>query len=236
MTMKMLQAGKEKGGVRPGKEGVWRLMGIAYFLLLRASELWAYDDTKKVHATFGLTRSSLVFKKGLETLEWSRKEEGDRVEIRFLGAKNDQERVGHTLVRCRQRSGEKGAFELIMEVVKEQERGDREVSGEVPLCAVQEGRGWKLVTRKEAVEEFRFLVEKGGGVGKEYALHSFRIGGATAMAAAGCDAFMIMKEGRWKSFAFMAYIRSVLADSRKVSEMLVTQDIGGNGGSGMFWE
>ena len=37
--------------------------------------------------------------------------------------------------------------------------------------------------------------------------HSFRIGGASAMAAAGIPAYLIQILGRWKSDAFLAYIR-----------------------------
>jgi hypothetical protein len=42
---------------------------------------------------------------------------------------------------------------------------------------------------------------------KQYASHSYRIGGASALAAAGVPAYMIQLMGRWKSLAFMDYIR-----------------------------
>ena len=37
--------------------------------------------------------------------------------------------------------------------------------------------------------------------------HSLRIGGASAMAAAGLPDYLIQKMGRWKSLAFLMYIR-----------------------------
>jgi hypothetical protein len=40
-----------------------------------------------------------------------------------------------------------------------------------------------------------------------YSSHSFRIGGASVLAAAGVPDYIILKIGRWKSLAFLDYIR-----------------------------
>jgi hypothetical protein len=40
-----------------------------------------------------------------------------------------------------------------------------------------------------------------------YRTHSLRIGGASMMAAAGRPDYEIQKQGRWKSLAFLEYIR-----------------------------
>ena len=37
--------------------------------------------------------------------------------------------------------------------------------------------------------------------------HSLRIGGASALAAAGVPDYIILDMGRWKSLAFLAYVR-----------------------------
>ena len=37
--------------------------------------------------------------------------------------------------------------------------------------------------------------------------HSLRIGGASALTAAGVSDYIILDMGRWKSFAFLAYVR-----------------------------
>ena len=42
---------------------------------------------------------------------------------------------------------------------------------------------------------------------RNYAGHSFRIGAATTAAAAGVDDSMIQTLGRWKSSAYLVYIR-----------------------------
>jgi hypothetical protein len=42
----------------------------------------------------------------------------------------------------------------------------------------------------------------------KYSSHSLRIGGASVLAAAGVPDYVIMKMGRWKSLAFLMYIRA----------------------------
>ncbi|CAM9899729.1 unnamed protein product, partial [Choristocarpus tenellus] len=42
---------------------------------------------------------------------------------------------------------------------------------------------------------------------EEYALHSGRIGGATRLASMGVSELVIQRRGRWKSKAFMVYVR-----------------------------
>ena len=41
----------------------------------------------------------------------------------------------------------------------------------------------------------------------EFALHSGRVGGATQLAANGATPVQIQRAGRWKSQAFMIYVR-----------------------------
>ena len=40
-----------------------------------------------------------------------------------------------------------------------------------------------------------------------FSTHSLRIGGASALAAAGVPDYVILDMGRWKSLAFLAYVR-----------------------------
>ena len=40
--------------------------------------------------------------------------------------------------------------------------------------------------------------------------HSLRIGGASALAAAGVPDYIILDIGRWKSLAFLAYVRCTI--------------------------
>ena len=53
-----------------------------------------------------------------------------------------------------------------------------------------------------------------------YSTHSLRIGGATVMAAAGLPDYVIQLIGRWKSLAFLTYIRSNLSMFTKALSVL----------------
>ena len=67
----------------------------------------------------------------------------------------------------------------------------------------------------------REFVPETGGNPEEYALHSLRIGGASALAAGGpVSQGVIQREGRWKSDAYKLYTRNKTEDSDKVSGRL----------------
>jgi hypothetical protein len=213
-----------------------KLMGVAYFLLLRASELWAYDNSKKIHSTFGLTRKNINFYKGTERLDDQDREEADRVEVRFVASKGDQMRVGCVLGRTKV-EGRVGAVELLLDILREQDRWGGVIPSDLPLAAYKKSMGgkWQVWTRKQAVGELRRLMTSQGREGKEYALHSFRIGGATTMASLKLDAYLIKREGRWKSDAFMAYIRAVLSDAELVSAALSDTTVLVQLGEQVYW-
>jgi hypothetical protein len=67
----------------------------------------------------------------------------------------------------------------------------------------------KTVTSKLATSYLRYMVSAAGQSARatNYTLHSGRIGGATALAAAGVADSAIMAAGRWKSDAYSRYIR-----------------------------
>lgn len=57
-------------------------------------------------------------------------------------------------------------------------------------------------------------------VSNEFALHSWKIGGATRLTVMGASPRMIEREDRWSSSAFMAYVRANMEDSQWVFEVL----------------
>lgn len=64
----------------------------------------------------------------------------------------------------------------------------------------------------------RELVSETGGNPEEYALHSMRIRGATALAAGGSvSERVIQREGSWKSDSYKRYTRNNTGGSEKVS-------------------
>ena len=80
---------------------VWAGLALSFFLICRASELFAHDDTKLVHPEFCLTRRYLTFRQGSLILSWQDRERADRVEMMFRAPKADQTRRGATITRTR---------------------------------------------------------------------------------------------------------------------------------------
>jgi len=82
--------------------------------------------------------------------------------------------------------------------------------------------GWKVVSRSEATGALRLLVGSLGMIPEEFALHSGRIGGATQLARRGATQIQIQRAGRWKSSAFMVYVRAGGEGANFVSRALVS--------------
>ena len=71
-----------------------------------------------------------------------------------------------------------------------------------------------------ATEASRRMVGSLGRDPVQYALHLGRIGGRTQLAAQGASDIQIQREGRWKSLAFMVYVRAGGEGADFVSEAL----------------
>ena len=85
---------------------MWMGLALAYFLLYRASELFA-NDSGMVHPDYCLTRRDLTFFKGVQQLKWVDRREADKVEICFRASKADQKRIGAVVTRTRVQQTEK---------------------------------------------------------------------------------------------------------------------------------
>ena len=55
--------------------------------------------------------------------------------------------------------------------------------------------------------QLKVALEFAGYSAERYKSHSFRIGGASLMAAQGASITQIQQAGRWKTYAFLSYIR-----------------------------
>ena len=112
-----------------------------------------------------------------------------------------------------------------------------ELDASAPLTSYASRSQWKAWTREQATTALRSIVKQYGINPQEYALHSGRIGGATRLAAAGILPAVIQREGRWRSGAFMEYVRANLEDSGAVSRALSDDAIAGGiqPGQGTQW-
>ena len=75
---------------------------------------------------------------------------------------------------------------------------------EGPLFSFQDGR---LLTRQRFVEEVCKALQQAGIDQSRYCGHSFRIGAATTAAARGMEDSVIKTLGRWRSLAYLDYVR-----------------------------
>ena len=119
----------------------------------------------------------------------------------------------------KERTGEgesKGALEILLDLIDIYP----ELDGSAPLMQFRTATGWKVVTRTIATKALRRMVRSLGRDPVQYALHSGRIGGATQLAAQGASDIQIQRAGRWKSLAFMVYVRAGGEGADFVSEAL----------------
>lgn len=210
-------------GVGEGERAIWLGLALSYFLLCRASELFAYEDGL-VHPDFCLTRDCLTFYRGEVQVSFEERKSADSVKILFVASKSDQNRQGCMITRARvnERGAEggapAGAFEALLDLLDLYPG----LPGGAPLMTRRTVSGWKVITRAEALAALRSMVEGTGRNPAHYALHSGRIGGATQLAAQGMTEVQIQRAGRWKSRAFMIYVRDAGEGAKAVSTALVT--------------
>jgi len=78
-----------------------------------------------------------------------------------------------------------------------------------PLFAFESGR---VLTQRDLILILHSLLRAVGSPTSGFSGHSFRIGGASALASAGFSSHDIQIAGRWKSLSFLRYIRKNNAD------------------------
>ena len=167
-----------------GGDVMWLGLALSYFLLCRASELFAYANGL-VHPDFCLTRDCLTFFRGDVQVNIEDRARADSVKVLLVASKTDQNREGCTTTRVRMAEGARvgktpvGAFETLVEVLD----AHPQLPGGAPLTTKRTASGWKVITRTEAVVALRMMAASAGKNPAQFALHSGRIGGATKLAA-----------------------------------------------------
>ena len=117
-------------------------------------------------------------------------------------AKNDVEREGHRFHYSRRRVSSVVAFDLV------------EILFNWAVTARLRPRDWFLSFRQTWKLSYLVLQDSIKKTARlmsldpsKFSTHSLRIGGASVLAAAGVPDYVIMTLGRWKSLAFLGYIR-----------------------------
>ena len=165
---------------------------VSYFLLCRASELWAYADGK-VHPEFCLTRNSLTFlREGIQVAIENRSA-ASAVKVHFLASKSDRMGVGCTISRTRLATTKEtggalmGAFKAVVGLLDVHPQLPREA----PLMIRGTSFEWRVFNRPEAVAALRLMVGSSGRDPMQFALHSGKIGEGTQLAAQGLSELQI---------------------------------------------
>ena len=175
-----------------------------------------------MHPDFCLTRDCLTFFRGDVQGNIEDRARADSVKALLLASKTDQNREGCTTTRVRIAEGAGvcktpvGAFEALVELLDAHPRRP----GGAPPDDETHGVWGKVITRTEAVVALRMMAVSAGKDPAHFALHLGRIGGATKLAARGMSEFQIQRAGRWKSRAFMVYMRDAGEGAQKVSATL----------------
>ena len=121
----------------------------------------------------------------------------------FNTAKNDLEGSGNRYTFNRQRIGDpKVAFDLVIDAFDWACAARPELDD-----AFISYRGLWTLPYAFALAKIKLIASRRGLDPKRYKLHSLRVGGASTLAAAGKPDHFIQKMGRWKSLAFLGYIR-----------------------------
>ena len=115
-------------GMEDGGRVMWLGLAVSYFLLCRASELWAYADGK-LHPGFCLVRECLTFLREGVQIEFGNRLTAAAVQIRFVASTCDQKRAGCTITRTRLSNEREmggvlmGAFKILLEFLDVHPRG-----------------------------------------------------------------------------------------------------------------
>ena len=195
----------------PGGRIFFLGLGMSYFFLTRASEMFA-ESTNRVHPDHSLRRKDVADFMNERQLQWPFWSLADRVEVRFRASQGDQLRRGARITRTKEDILRKGnqasSLPGVVDVVVELLSCFRTLPSEAPLMAYFSSSGVPVIwTQSHATKALRQLVAAAGANPIDYALHSLRIGGATQLSAGRISSDLLQKEGRWKSDAFKAYVR-----------------------------
>jgi hypothetical protein len=117
-------------------------------------------------------------------------------------AKNDQEGTGHKCYFAVQAVSPTSAFCIASTMFEWAQKA--QPTPEEPFLSY---RGERTLSYDMYAKAIKTAAQRSGFNPARFSPHSVRIGGASSLAAAGFDNYYIMKAGRWKSLAFLDYIR-----------------------------
>jgi hypothetical protein len=205
-------------------------MKLAVTCLLRVSEYLPGSPGQVEHwlrsqdVAFGLTDGSVVPSWRISVHPLS---EVRSVIVTVRSAKNDSEGQGHRMEFPRISLDVTHAFDLAADMYSWAARAKPKFGQ--PFLSF---RGEWVLKYDVLSKAIKRVAKEMGLDPSRYRTHSLRIGGASMMAAAGRPDYEIQKQGRWKSLAFLEYIRLGRATFKAALEaicnpfLLTVNDVG----------
>lgn len=174
----------------------WSAFTLAFFGLLRVSE-YTCQRIRIFNHHFHLTLHDIKFT-------------ADIVHVHIKASKNDPFRVGCTIKIA-------SSFDMFcpVQALRSFLRSRNDVNG--PLFTFLDGT---YLTRSRLVAVIRSCFND-----VNLNTHSFRIGGATALAAAGVSDARIQVLGRWNSNCFVKYIRVLDTDISRLAPLMSNTEV-----------
>jgi hypothetical protein len=227
---KMIDRSTKKGSA------LWLSLSLGWFFLLRSRNFASPGAAKDYDENYILQRGDICLideidkpvvlsGKALTTAgEEASKVTGIEIHVRI--SKNDQMRVGFK--RKLYRSGDDEL--CVVQAYLDHLRATVKLEPSAPVCAYEERATdepdelWACITRKEVTAILRQAVREVGENEPDFASHSLRIGGATAMRSAGFSDSFIKWWGTWKTFSFLAYLANTEAEVAEVAHRMSKVD------------
>ena len=168
---------------------IWAAFTLAFFAFLRCSE-FTYPGVHSFNSKFNLTKECVTFCPSLACPQ--------RLLVTLKSSKTDSFRAGQSLIVARCPS-------LLCPVSAMQQYFILANPRSGPLFYFASGR---YLTRSSVTHLLRDSARSAGLPHESLKGHSFRIGAASAAAAAGLPDWLIKVLGRWSSDCYQIYIRT----------------------------
>lgn len=224
---------------RSTKKGsaLWLSLLLGWFFLLRSRNFASPGAASDYDENYILQRGDIrlfdendkavvISGKALTSAGGAASKKVAGLEIHVRISKNDQMRVGFKRKLYRSGDGELCVVQSYLDHM----RATPTLEPLAPVCAYEE-KGtdepedlWACITRKEITGILRQVVKELGENEADFASHSLRVGGATAMRAAGFSDSFIKWWGTWKTFSFLTYLANTEQEVAEVAHRMSKVD------------
>lgn len=205
---------------------LWAVMMLGWFFLLRAKNLVCREDG--FDPQFIICRKDISF--SIEgkpvTLTKANAHLIDRMDLFVRKSKTDQKGVGFSRWHSRTKHTVicpvKAVIRLLL--LFPSSDPDLPISAFESTC-LPHRRGQPIITRRVLAEALKSAGQRLGEDPRDYASHSLRIGGTTALALLKVPDHIIMKLGNWTSTAYLRYCRLVRDSFQDLADLMASSSL-----------